>query len=314
MLRQRSELTMAIHRFFQQRDFIHVETPLLSSDTVVDRHIDPVPVLRSSITGSAIDDQTLWLQTSPEFAMKRLVAAGMQRIYQIGKAFRQSEYGQRHNPEFTMLEWYRTGDRMQQGMDLLSEFAADILNRPPSVQISYGDAFEKFAGVDPFSADEATLDAVCRSKIDIAKDLPPNQGIDFWRDLILTHLIEPKLGFDAPCIIYDWPQTQSALAIVRDQTPPVAERFELYVDGVELANGYHELLDADELLRRNETVNRQRLSDGKCELPTDSRLMTAMRSGMPPCAGVALGLDRLLMVMTGAKRIAEVMAFDFGSG
>lgn len=313
MLRRRSELVMAIHRFFQRRDFVHVETPLVSHDTVVDRHIDPVPVPRSAITGSTIDDATLWLQTSPEFAMKRLVAAGMPRIYQIGKAFRQSEHGQRHNPEFTMLEWYRSGDQMQQGIELLSEFAVEILNRPPSTPLSYRDAFLKFADVDPFADDEVVLESVCRLKIDIAKNLPPNQSKDFWRDLILTHLVEPKIGWDAPCIIFDWPATQSALAIVRNQTPPVAERFELYVDGVELANGYHELLDADELLRRNQTVNRQRVSDGKCELPTDSRLLDSMRAGMPPCAGVALGVDRLLMVMTGVKNISEVMAFDFES-
>ena len=241
MLRRRSELTMAIHRFFQGSKFIHVETPLISSDTVVDRHIDPVPIMRSSLTGSDLKDQTMWLQTSPEFAMKRLVADGMESIYQITKAFRQAEQGRRHNPEFTMLEWYRRGDGLADGMDLLAEFTAAILERPMAERISYRDAFKKWAGVDPFETTVSELAEKCRAEIEAAKSFPGTESRDFWLDLILTNLVEPKMGFDVPCIIYDWPASQSALAIVREDKYPVAERFELYVDGVELANGYHEL-------------------------------------------------------------------------
>ena len=311
MLRRRSELTMAIHSFFQGQDFVHVETPLVSCDTVVDQHIEPVPILRSSFTGSALDDRPMWLQTSPEFAMKRLLASGMDSIYQICKAFRQGEQGARHNPEFTMLEWYRCGDGLQEGMQLLSEFAAAILKRPQSEMVSYQDAFLKHAQIDPFTQSDKELAELCRSKIKIAERFSEEQARDFWLDLILVHLVEPHLGFNAPTIIYDWPASQSALAIVRADQPPVAERFELYVDGVELANGYHELLDSDELLKRNEHVNRQRLADGNAALPEESRLLNAMRAGMPACAGVAVGLDRLLMVMTGAESITDVMAFGF---
>ena len=311
MLRRRSEVTMAIHGFFQERAFVHVETPLVSCDTVVDRHIDPVPILKSSFTGSKLGDRTMWLQTSPEFAMKRLLSAGMDRIYQISKAFRQGEQGQRHNPEFMMLEWYRRGDGLAEGMQLLSEFASVILQRPPSEMLTYQDAFLQHAQIDPFTVTNASLADLCRSQIDIAKQFEDEHSRDFWLDLILTHLVEPKIGFAAPCIIYDWPASQSALAIVREGSPRVAERFELYVDGVELANGYHELLDPDELLRRNEAINQQRAADGKSMLPVESRLLEAMRSGLPACAGVAVGVDRLLMVMTGAQSISDVMAFGF---
>jgi len=315
MLRRRSELTMAIHSFFQGLDFVHVETPLVSLDTVVDRHIEPVPILRSALTGSGIDDHQMWLQTSPEFAMKRLLTAGqsdgLSSIYQIAKAFRQGEQGRRHNPEFTMLEWYRCGDGLQQGMQLLSEFAVAILGRPPSAMVTYRDSFLQYAEVDPFTASTAALAELCRSKIKVAKDFSDDQPRDFWMDLILVHLVEPHLGSDCPTIIYEWPASQSALAIVREGEHPVAERFELYVDGVELANGYHELLDADELLRRNENVNAQRVADGNTALPVNSRLLDAMRDGIPACTGVAVGVDRLLMVLMGADSITDVMAFGF---
>ena len=311
MLKRRSELTLAIHSFFQEQAFVHVETPLVSNDTVVDRHIDPVPILKSSLTGSKLEDRVMWLQTSPEFAMKRLLSAGMTCIYQISKAFRQGEQGRRHNPEFTMLEWYRCGDGLHEAMQLLSEFAAGILQRPPSEMLTYQEAFLRHAEIDPFTATDAVLADLCRSQIEIANQFEGGQLRDFWLDLILTHLVEPKIGFDAPCIIYDWPESQSALAIVRAGPPNVAERFELYVDGVELANGYHELLDPEELLRRNEIINQQRVADGKSMLPVDSRLVEAMKFGLPACAGVAVGVDRLLMVISGADSISDVMAFGF---
>ena len=315
MLRRRSELMMTIHSFFQKRDFVHVETPLVSRDTVVDRHIQPVPILQSAFTGSTLDDVPMWLQTSPEFAMKRLLSAGfnagLTSIYQIAKAFRQGEQGQRHNPEFTMLEWYRCGDGLEQGMQLLSDFAVAILSRRSSEVVSYRESFLQHAQVDPFTVSDASLAQLCRSKIKVAKDFLDDQPRDFWLDLILVHLVQPQLGCGVPTIIYDWPASQSALAIVRDGEHPVAERFELYVDGVELANGYHELLDADELLRRNENVNAQRVADGNKALPVESRLLAAMRDGMPACSGVAVGVDRLLMVLTGAESITDVMAFGF---
>jgi len=309
MLSSRSELTLAIHQFFSARDFIHVETPLLSHDTVVDRYIQPVGLQKSKLTGRDGDQEPLWLQTSPEFCMKRLLASGATAIYQIAKAFRQGESGGRHNPEFTMLEWYRVGDDMRAGMELLSDFASAILKRPKSELLSYGDAFQKMAGVEPFvDPVDKFGETLLKHGVSIS-EFTEETDRDFWLNLILTHLVEPKLGFEAPVIIYDWPPSQAALAIVRDDSPPVAERFELYVDGVELGNGYHELLDADELFRRNEQNNALRVSDGGDPLPVESRLLEAMRAGMPGCSGVAVGVDRLLMVLEGCQNIEQVIAF-----
>ncbi len=309
MLKRRSELTHAIHQFFAAREFIHVETPLLSHDTVVDRYIHPVGLTKSALTGRDGDRQTLWLQTSPEFCMKRLLAAGAPAIYQIAKAFRQGESGARHNPEFTMLEWYRVGDDMLSGMQLLSDFASTVLGRPKSELLSYGDAFGKFAGVDPFTDKVESFGAALAKHGVSISEFSGETDRDFWLNLILTHLVEPKLGFETPVIIYDWPASQAALAIIRADSPPVAERFELYVDGVELGNGYHELLDADELERRNAKNNSLRVNDGSVRLPEESRLLDAMRVGVPGCAGVAVGVDRLLMVLEGCQNIDQVIAF-----
>jgi len=310
MLKRRSQLTLAIHQFFSARDFIHVDTPLLSHDTVVDRYIHPVSLNKSLVTGRDTDNETLWLQTSPEFCMKRLLASGATAIYQIAKAFRQGESGGRHNPEFTMLEWYRVGDDMRAGMELLSQFAATVLHRPQSVMLSYADAFEQFAGVDAFGGSVDSFSEALASNGVSTEEFAAERDRDFWLNLILTHLVEPKLGFEAPVTIYDWPPSQAALAIVRDDDHrPAAERFELYVDGVELGNGYHELLDAEELVRRNQQNNALRESDGGSTLPVESRLLDAMRAGMPNCSGVAVGVDRLLMVSEKCQNIEQVIAF-----
>ena len=308
-LRRRAVVINQIRNFFERRDFFHVETPALSHDIVVDRYLHPVSVTKSDVVPSAMEGERLWLQTSPEFSMKRIVAAGATAIYQITPAFRSTERGRMHNPEFTMLEWYRVGDSMNDAMKLLGALAETILNCGKTELLSYQAAFEKWAGLDPHTA---TLDELAKS----AK----GQGVEFdtgdkqldrdgLLNLILTHVIEPNLGVSSPTIVFDWPASQAALAIVRNDDPPVAERFELYVDGVELANGYHELLDAGELISRNKKNNLLRVSDGNVELPSTSRLLEAMRSGLPDCCGVALGVDRLVMLALGANSIDEVIAF-----
>jgi len=256
------------------------------------------------------------LQTSPEFAMKRLLAAGGEAIYQITRAFRREERGAMHNPEFTMLEWYRTDDGLEEGMRLLGELAEATLGRGRAVPISYREAFLHHVGIDPHTADSDTLrQAVVENGIDPLASLDPADR-DGWLDLLLVECVEPYLGQSqsgngGPAIMYDYPATQAALARIRTNEPhaPVAERFELYVDGIELANGYHELTDADELRRRNADVNRQREADGKAKLPETSRLLSAMDAGLPASTGVALGFDRLVMIAAGASCIAEVMSF-----
>ncbi len=305
-LRHRAQLYQRVRDFFDSRDFFEVETPLLSHDIVVDRHLHPVSIPKSQVTGRTDDNELMYLQTSPEFAMKRLLAGGAARIYQICKAFRQGESGRQHNPEFTMLEWYRVGDDLQAGMDLLAEFVCQLLNQPGVDRITYRDAFQQHAGFDPFEIGDQQL-------IELAFPEPLETEVD--RDeclnLILARDVEPLLGVERPVLIYDYPASQAALAQIRDTDPPVAERFEIYVNGVELANGYHELLDVEELRRRTATQNSLRLADGQPPLPESSRLDLAMAVGLPRCAGVALGMDRLAMLALEANSIDQVIAFPF---
>ncbi len=309
-LKHRADVLRKLRRFFDDRDFFEVETPLLSHDIVIDRHLHPVGIPKNQITGvDSNSNELLWLQTSPEFGMKRLVASGAAAIYQIGKAFRRSETGEMHNPEFTMLEWYRVGDNLKTGMDLLAELIEEILKQPKTKRVSYRQIFLQHVGVDPFSCAVSDLKSVATEHGITIEMACEASARDEWLNLILSRLIEPKLGFDGGVIIYDWPASQAALAVIRQEEIPVAERFEIYVKGVELANGYHELLDADELARRNSVVNQERLKDGQPLLPEESRLLHAMRAGLPACAGVAVGVDRLILLALGMKRINEVIAF-----
>ena len=310
-LKSRALLLQQLRRFFDERDFFEVETPLLSHDTVVDRHLHPIQVDRHQITGKQTDVQSImFLQTSPEFAMKRMLAAGADAIYQICKAFRAGETGSQHNPEFTMLEWYRVGDDMRQGLQLLEELVQSILDTKPATRISYRTAFVNATGLDPFTASIDQLANFSKLESELDRDEHLN--------IILSRDVEPGLGIDAPESLYHYPASQVALAKTKlDDGVEVAERFEIYYHGVELANGYHELLDPEELVARNNKINQQRVLDGNPPLPTESRLLAAMRSGMPACAGVALGVDRLLMLALQGKSalqessIESVIAFPF---
>lgn len=302
MLRRRAELLQRLRTFFAERGFLEVDTPILSRDVVVDRHLDPFRVTLFANPREPDEGPTYFLQTSPEFALKRLVTAFGNKapaLFQVAKAFRGGgERGRLHNPEFTLIEWYRVGDDYAAGRRLLSDLAERTLGRGPATTLTYREAFLRFAELDPFSATDAEL--ATAAKVDGA----------FARgellDLILVRDIEPHLGRNEPQILCDYPPDQAALAQVRGG---VAERFELYVDGMELANGYHELLNPDTLRERNRQNNTARIADGKPTLPEDSRLLAAMEHGLPPCVGCALGFDRLLMAATGAKSIDEVIAF-----
>lgn len=312
-LQQRAAILKKIREFFDSRHFIEVETPILSHDIVVDRYIEPISVSARDILPNikcADDELLLWMQTSPEFGMKRLLAAGASAVYQITKAFRSGERGRLHNPEFTMLEWYRTGDDMLAGMNLLAELTCSLLGSKQAQRATYQQVFEQHAGINPHLVSIDHLQSVCEQHGIPTQDFAnERQNRDFWLNLLLTHVIEKRLGMDQPLIVFDWPASQSALAMVRDGDPPLAERFELYVNGIEIANGYHELLDADELANRNSINNHLRMKDGNRLLPEESHLISAMRSGIPACAGVALGVDRLVMLATGANSINEVIAF-----
>ncbi len=302
-LRLRADLLRRVREFFHRREFLEVETPILSADTVVDRHLDPFCV------NAEPNRRKLWLQTSPEFCMKRLLAAGAEAIYQITRAFRQDERGPLHNPEFTIVEWYRKGDGPDEGMQLLGDLCEELLERGPVGRVSYREAFGRHVGLDPHMVGtEALVSAVRQQGIEPPQNLSVDDR-DGWLDLLLVELVQPHLGNTKPVIVYDYPASQAALARIRPDEPPVAERFELYASGIELANGYHELVDPAELRLRNAQNNRKRQADGKQPLPERSRLLAAMQSGLPSAVGVALGFDRVVMLSAGEKSLDAVIAF-----
>jgi lysyl-tRNA synthetase class 2 len=303
-LQARADLFTQIREFFAERQVLEVDTPLVARYGVTDPAIEPLLVEPSAASPAA-----LFLQSSPEFAMKRLLAADSGAIYQLGKAFRDGEYGSRHNPEFTMLEWYRPGFQLLELMQEVASLVGRCLQRTDWQITSYRDLFLELLGLDPWEASTDVLAQLARRRLDLA-DLQLDR--DGWLDLLMSHCIEPALGRRGIQFVHDYPPSQAALArcAVRDGRE-CAERFELYVDGMELANGYRELLDADELMRRAEHDNRRRREAGQALRELDPRLVSAMRQGLPDCSGVALGVDRLLMLVTGEQRLSAVLPFDW---
>ena len=316
-LRLRARVLGQIRAFFAERSVLEVETPLLASATVTDLHIRSLSTRYGASGASGVSGapgaggRRLYLQTSPEFAMKRLLASGSGAIYQICKAFRDGEAGHRHNPEFTMLEWYRPGWDHHRLMDEVDALLMRILGTPPARRMLYRDAVEAHAGFDPHRASAAELR---RRAEDLA--LPAVEGLAAddragWRDLLVSLAVEPRLGLDGPVFVYDYPHDQAALARLRQDGdgPAVAERFEAYGEGLELANGYHELTDAAEQRRRFEADLELRRRRGEPEVPLDERLLAALDEGFPECAGVSVGVDRLVMLAAKAPSIREVIAF-----
>ncbi len=284
-----------LRAFFAARGVLEVETPLLSRGTVTDPAQSPIPCGER------------WLQTSPEYAMKRLLAAGSGPIYQVCKAFRGGEAGPRHNPEFTMLEWYRPGFDLRELMDEVAELVLAVLGDRPVELLSYGELFRRELDLDPHLAATSELEACARQHLDYSGG---DESRDTWLDLLFSHLLEPRLA--GLVFVYDYPASQAALAqLHRVDDLEVAQRFELFVDGVELANGYLELTDAAEQRRRFEADNAVLRGRGESPRPLDEGLLEAMESGLPDCAGVALGLDRLLMAQLGAGDIREVLPLDW---
>lgn len=318
-IRARSELLQVLRSFFIRRDFLEVQTPVLSRDTVIDRHLDPI-VVSSSALGISCAEHDWYLQTSPEFGMKRMVAAGLPAIFQIGPAFRSAESGPLHNPEFTMLEWYRVGDDYAAAIACLEELTHAVLTlansnaglaepAEPIVRIaSYQQIWRELLGIDPLESTTAELAAWASAQPELGVRRDWSLDKDDWLHLIFDGTIQPRLG-DPALILTHYPASQSALAKIAPGDSRLAERFELFINGVELANGYHELTDASELEKRNAAVNAQRIQDGKAALPAHSHLLDAMQAGLPACGGCALGVDRLLMVLLGKRNIDEVLCF-----
>lgn len=326
VLKQRAVLIDAMRQVFHEAGYWEVETPILSEDIVVDAHLDPF--VTAFFPGRLPAESTtagkeLFLQTSPEFAMKRLLAAGAEAIYQITRVMRNGEHGELHNPEFTMAEWYRAGVDHHAQMDFTEQLVRRVFSRAgefradapfaeePFERLTYDQAFERYAGCEVFGLETREF-----AELALMHDVPPPWGLswedrDGWLNFLLAQIVEPELGQDQPVFLYDYPASQAALAQVREDDPPVAERFELYIAGIEVCNGYHELTDPEELARRMRRQNELRQSHQARRLPESNRLLDAMRAGLPSSSGVALGVDRLVMLALGLSSLSDAIAFPF---
>jgi lysyl-tRNA synthetase class 2 len=306
-LRDRAACLYLAREFFKERQILEVDTPVLSSTAPVDEHID---VFRVMLPGGKFG----YLHTSPEYAMKRLIAQGIGDIYQLGHVFREGEIGDRHNPEFTMAEWYRLGLDysifIEETLDFLRLFLGDI----SAEYLAYREAFRQFAKIDYLYATERELlDCAERNNIALSADA---EGWDrsTLLHLLLSSIVEPHLGQDKLTVLLDYPASEAALAKTKrkEDGEHVAERFEIYYKSVELANGYHELTDSEEQLKRFEAANRFRTSNGKLALPIDYNFLSAM-SQMPDCCGVAVGFDRLMLLRRNAPSLAQVLPFTWSN-
>ncbi|MBS0288784.1 MAG: EF-P lysine aminoacylase GenX [Proteobacteria bacterium] len=301
-LQERAKFLQDIRHFFAARAVMEVDTPLLCQHTVSDVHL----------ASFNIGDR--YLQTSPEYAMKRLLAQGCGPIYYLGKAFREAELGQRHNPEFTMLEWYRPNWDHLQLMEEVFELLQVLLGIQSISVTTYGEIFAKYFNICPHQVTIETLQQLAISHQWVDKRLLPEMDKDGWLDLLMSHGIEPSLGLSQPQMIIDFPASQASLAKTRYMPGhdfEVAERFELYYHGVELANGYHELENAMVLRERFKENNQKRQKLGLPVIAMDENLLGAMQVGFGPCAGVALGVDRLLMFKLQETDIAKVLPFGW---
>ncbi|MGH8123666.1 MAG: EF-P lysine aminoacylase EpmA [Rudaea sp.] len=308
-MRLRAQLYALIRQFFAERNVLEVETPILSAAGNTDPNIESCVAHFSGHVDAGAPQR--YLRTSSEFPQKRLLAAGIGDCYELGRVFRNGEAGRRHNPEFTMLEWYRVGWNHRRLMDEVVELvraAMALVGRVPvAKKYAYRSLFISAAAIDPFSASVGSLRAALGNVRVDGKGL----GRDDWLDLLLTHRIQAEFPADRITLIYDYPATQCALAQIRNDALPVAERFELFLGTHELANGYHELTDAAEQRARFERDNARRRERGLAEVPLDENLLKALEYKLPNSAGVALGIDRLLMAMLGTDDIRDVLTFPF---
>lgn len=308
-LRQRARLLERIRTFFAARGVLEVETPLLCHNIGTDPNLD----FFSTSYNQPHRQQTLYLQTSPEFAMKRLLAADSGSIYQICKAFRNGEAGRLHNPEFTLLEWYRVGFDLPALMDEIGALMGYLAPALPPWQraerYSYRELFNRYTGLDAleFSLPVYRHCAEARGLPEAAAICGSNHAL--WLDLLFSHLVQPHLGHAAVCLVHDYPACQSSLARLKPGDPQVTERVEIFLRGVELGNGFHELADAGEQERRFLDESALRRRQGLPPVDADPRLLAALQAGLPDCSGMAIGLDRLMLLLHGYAHIETVLAF-----
>jgi elongation factor P--(R)-beta-lysine ligase len=316
-LQYRAQVLRDIRDFFFRAGVLEVETPVLSRGISLDCHIDvfssefhPLGYARGPQVRGSGDGGTYYLQTSPEPHMKRLLCLGFPDIYQIGKSFRNGEKGEHHNPEFTMLEWYRKGFSLVDLMDEVEKICLIASGPLPSLRRTYREVFREYVGADPLELSlEQILGLPALSGRLPAPEVFPakSDALDF----IMAHIIEPLLPKRALTFVHDFPSEQAAQARVHEGDPRVAHRFEVYGGGMELGNGYLELADPDEYERRFDGENAKRRDRGKPELPKDQTLLADLRRGLPLCAGVAMGVDRLVQLGLGRENIRSVLAFPW---
>ena len=314
-MKLRAAIYTQIRHFFAEREVLEVDTPIMSQSAVSDVHLASVPAIYQEAgyqqTGS-LKTQTCYLQTSPEYPMKRLLAAGFPSIYQLCKVFRNGETGQFHNPEFTLLEWYRLGWNDHQLMTEVDELFQRVLSTPPADRLSYEAVFLQYVSINPHTADiEVVRQCADRYGINVIGEVDGDDR-DMWLQLLMSEVIERQIGRVRPMFIYDFPASQAALARINPDKPAVAARFEAYFRGVELVNGFYELADAGEQSKRFDKDLAVREKLGLPLPPRDERFLAALASGrFPDCAGVALGVDRLIMIAAGAESISDVLSFPF---
>ncbi len=317
-LHLRAEIINKVRHFFEQRNVLEVETPLLSSGTVTDVHLEAFSTQFEHSQNADTSQQTLYLQTSPEFAMKRLLAAGSGPIFQICKAFRNEAEGRFHNPEFTMLEWYRPGFSDHDLMEEVDQLMQFVLGCEPAIKMSYQAVFIEFLDLDPLSATIEQIRTLALQKSDDSW-IEQEQDKDTLLQWLFSLFIEPQLGMIKngqddtswrPVFVYNFPASQAALAKINCTDKRVAHRFELYYQGIELANGYDELQDPEEQKQRFLGDNTQRQMLSRNSKPLDYRFLEAMNAGLPESAGVALGLDRLIMCALHKTKIQDVLTFS----
>ncbi|HDK6483747.1 TPA: elongation factor P--(R)-beta-lysine ligase [Klebsiella pneumoniae] len=305
-LLKRAAVMAEIRRFFTDRGVLEVETPCMSQATVTDIHLFP---FETRFVGPGHSQGlNLYLMTSPEYHMKRLLAAGCGPVFQLCRSFRNEEMGRHHNPEFTMLEWYRPCYDMYRLINEVDDLLQQVLECQPAESLSYQQAFQRHLEIDPLSADKAQLREVA-AKLDLSNIADTEEDRDTLLQLLFTMGVEPHIGKDRPTFIYHFPAIQASLAQISPEDHRVAERFEVYYKGIELANGFHELTDAHEQRLRFEQDNRKRAARGLPQQPIDNNLLAALEAGLPDCSGVALGVDRVVMLALGAESIGEVIAF-----
>lgn len=303
-IKEKSRVLAQIRDFFASREVIEVDTPILSHYTVTDVHLHPVKA-RLQLQGK---NHQGWLQTSPEFAMKRLLAAGVGDCYQIFKAFRSDETGRYHNPEFTLLEWYRLDFDHKQLMVEIDELLQQILDCPTAEYLEYQSLFVDYFKLDPLNTNCEQLHCCAEQYLG---NVPEMQQQDDYLQMLFSMVIEKRIGLEKPCFVSGFPASQASLARLEPENPQLSRRFELYYKGVELANGFHELTDPNEHIQRFEIDNQIRADKGLPQVEIDHNFISALESGFPDCSGVALGIDRLLMIRMNAEHINQVQTFPF---